>query len=344
MASLTAVLIPAYDPPEGFYALISDILKLNHDLLLVVVDDGSDQQLDMSRLSDLGAKCIRHSANQGKGAALKTGFNYISSEFPDVLSVVTVDADGQHAVEDVGRIVSMAERHHDSFVLGVRGFGDDVPLRSAFGNTVTRKIFTQVTGTDIQDTQTGLRAYPIRLAADCCSIRSDRYDFEMKSLLHALQAGVVVEQVPITTLYEEGNRSSHFRPLVDSMRVMAVFLRFLAISFSSFLVDIFAFFLIFSVSDDVILSTFIARTVSATLNFLANKLFVFKSLSRDHTIYEVAGYVALAITIASLSAFLVHSAFEATDINVIALKITVDALLFIFSFLIQRYFLFINRY
>ncbi len=339
MNNNVALLIPAYNPPEGFARLIDKLYALDVGLV-VIVDDGSDQCLDEQLRERPHLVCLRHPANRGKGAALKTGFAYIAAECSEISSVVTVDADGQHLPDDVKKLVQNVAGSPEQFYLGVRDFDTDVPLRSALGNTVMRKLFNSVTDTELRDTQTGLRAYPLALALSCCEIRSDRYDFEMQSLMLALKKDIPIEQLPITTLYEDGNPTSHFRPLVDSMRVVAVLIRFLMVSLTSFLIDISAFALLYSWSDDVIVSTYIARFLSATINFTANKLLVFKSYHRRRAIFETLGYVALALVIASLSAFLVREAMDVLGGDAVLIKVAVDGWLFLISFLVQRYLIF----
>lgn len=343
MNPAVAILVPAYNPPAEFSSLLGELQAANPSAPIVVVDDGCSPPIDDAGLEGRGVTVIRHAQNRGKGAALKTGFDYISRHLTAVRSIVTVDADGQHIAEDVANVVSAASSNPGKLVLGVRDFSADVPLRSSFGNTITRRVFRLVTGTDIRDTQTGLRAYPVEFAIRCCGIGSDRYEFEMRSMLLAVETGMQMEQVAITTFYEEGNRSSHFRPFIDSMKVMAVFLRFAAVSAACFLIDIVTFFILYTVSGNIISSTYISRSLSATANFAANKLFVFKADDHRRTFYEVAGYVALALLIASLSAVLVDSLSNGGADNVVAIKIGVDCFLFVLSFLAQRHLLFRHR-
>ena len=340
MSKTVAILIPAYNPPAGFYSLLKDIASAIPGMQILVVDDGSVPALDVQIIKDMGALTIRHEANKGKGAALKTGFSHIADHLPGVKSIVTVDADGQHLPGDVGKVAAKALTTPTEFILGVRDFNHDIPLRSAIGNWVTRKIFALATGTSIRDTQTGLRAYPIDFAKTCCALGSDRYEFEMRTMFKAIESSIKMEQIDISTLYEEGNKTSHFRPLIDSMKVMAIFLRFLAVSISSFVVDIAAFYISFSMTGNIIASTYAARCLSATVNFTANKLFVFKASESKRTLREAVGYIALAFVIASMSALLVNAFAALIPPNVIMIKIGVDGFLFIVSFLVQKYMLF----
>jgi hypothetical protein len=115
-------------------------------------------------------------------------------------------------------------------VLGVRRFEGAVPLRSKVGNTVTRVLFHAVTGRPVQDTQTGLRAYPNHLLDWLTSVPGDRFEYEMNVLLHAARAGHPIDEVVIATTYLEDNASSHFSSLSDSVRIYRPLLRFAATS------------------------------------------------------------------------------------------------------------------
>src|SRR6185369_8570471 len=164
--------------------------------------------------------------NLGKGAALKTGINHALCTFPGLTGIVTADADGQHHPEDIRRVAETQREHPDALVMGARTFDADVPLRSRFGNILTRRLMQTLIGTKLQDTQTGLRGIPVGLAERLLLVEARGYEFELEMLIAARQAGVPVVEVPIRTIYEPGNKSSHFNPLTDSMKIYFVLLRF----------------------------------------------------------------------------------------------------------------------
>jgi glycosyltransferase involved in cell wall biosynthesis len=184
---------------------------------VVLVDDGSDADLD-----GLGCTVLRHETNRGKGAALKTGLRHIRAEFPD-RPVVCADPDGQHHIEDILRVARHIE--DGRMVLGVRRFGDDVPWRSRFGNRLTRDLFRAATGHDLQDTQTGLRGFPPGLLSWLAGVPGEKFEYEMNVLLDAARTGVPIDEVDITTSYVDGNASSHFGAVTDSVRIYAPLLR-----------------------------------------------------------------------------------------------------------------------
>jgi glycosyltransferase involved in cell wall biosynthesis len=214
------VLLPVHQPGERLPELVAELRAADPELGIVVVDDGSsgpaaDEALRAARA--LGGTVLRRRTNRGKGVALRTGFRYVRDVHPGQ-DVVCADADGQHRTEDVLRV---AERTRDTgrLVLGVREFTGRVPLRSRFGNVVTRVLFRAVTGCPVRDTQTGLRGCPAGLLDWLLSVPGDRFDYEMAVLLEATRVGHPMEQVPVATTYVADNASSHFGSVVDSARV-----------------------------------------------------------------------------------------------------------------------------
>ncbi|MFS0777499.1 glycosyltransferase family 2 protein [Neobacillus sp. 3P2-tot-E-2] len=154
------VIIPAYQPDEKMLRLIDEIQK-NSNYSILVVNDGSTESCRpiFSQAKMKGSMVLSHESNQGKGAALKTAFSNIGNHHPDEDGVVCADCDGQHSWEDIQRIAEAIPSHQQTILLGSREFVGSVPLKSLIGNTVTRKIFSFVSGYKINDTQTGLRGF-----------------------------------------------------------------------------------------------------------------------------------------------------------------------------------------
>ena len=222
-----ALVIPVCDPDaERFPPLVR---RLREDFMhVVVVDDGSAQgreAFDAVR-GDVDAVLV-HEVNRGKGAALRTAFAWVREHLPHVAGVVTVDGDGQHDPEDVRRVAeALAVGPAQGLVLGVRTFAGNVPFRSKFGNFWTRGLFRLLTGLAVSDTQTGLRGIPFSLLPRILLLGGSCYEFEMLMLADAKHHEAPPVQVPIATVYIEGNASSHFNPLRDTNRIYGALLRF----------------------------------------------------------------------------------------------------------------------
>ena len=214
-----ALVIPVCDPDaEHFPSLVR---RLREDFThVVVVDDGSVQgsaAFDVVR-GDVDAVLV-HEVNRGKGAALRTAFAWVRENLPDLVGVVTVDGDGQHDPEDVQRVAEeLARDPNGGLVLGVRSFAGDVPFRSKLGNFWTRGLFRLLTGLAVSDTQTGLRGIPVTLLPRLLAIPGDRYEYEIRMLADARRHPAPPREVPIRTIYLDGNAASHYRPLRDTFR------------------------------------------------------------------------------------------------------------------------------
>lgn len=142
---------------------------------------------------------MTHDVNRGKGAALKTAFSFLKNSKANT-TIVTADADGQHAVADIDRIAHAAIQLPGRLILGSRQFTNDIPLRSRFGNKLTRLLFQMQTGVKVSDTQTGLRAFSSRILNFMLKIDGERYEYEMNVLSEASKE-ITITEIPIQTIY-----------------------------------------------------------------------------------------------------------------------------------------------
>ena len=252
------VLIPAYCPDEKLLTVVKELLS-DEDNRIVVVDDGSGSEYAgvfdaLSGLDGSGRiKLLRHEVNCGKGRALKTGMEYIASVAGENDGIITVDADGQHLLDDCLKVCDAYREHPDVLITGSRRFKGKVPLRSRIGNSITRGVFQLTTGSRVFDTQTGLRAFSANRIGEMVALKGDRYEYEIHQLLNCCINGTGVLEVPIETVYIDDNSSSHFDTLRDSAKIYKVifrflgptFFKFMSTSFVSFLIDFLSFCLIF---------------------------------------------------------------------------------------------------
>ncbi len=213
-----AVLIPAYEPDEK----LTELARSLRDVFahIVVVDDGSANPVARAVFAEIRGLVdvvLVHDANRGKGAALKTGIAWIRDHLPEIEIAVTADSDGQHTPNDILRVAKVARRHPECLVLGVRRFRGKVPFRSQFGNMWARLFFRLLTGLAVADTQTGLRAIPRALFDRMLALKGDRYEYETRMLVDARKHRAKPRQIPIETVYIDDNKSSHYRPLKDTL-------------------------------------------------------------------------------------------------------------------------------
>jgi glycosyltransferase involved in cell wall biosynthesis len=334
-----AVLIPAWQPDQRLTALVQELASAGFGAVLVV-DDGSSAAsapvfLELGSVP--GTTLLRHAVNLGKGRALKTGINHVLTALPEIHGVITADADGQHSAADIVRVANALRGSHGRVVLGVRGFVKDVPLRSRFGNALTREVFRFMTGTTVSDTQTGLRALPRSLLPELMMLTGERYEYEMTVLAHVCRHHRRLLEVPIQTIYIDGNRASHFDPVRDSMRIYFVLLRYYFSSLVAAGIDFAGFSLAFAATHNLWISVVVGR-LSSIVNFALNKGFVFRS--RTSVPGALWRYYSLAVVIAAASYGLIWSTTHYLHWNVFAAKITVDVLLSLISFSAQQTFVF----
>ena len=267
------VLIPAYQPDARLPRLILELHRADPSTKIVVVDDGSGQKFSdiFEASATAGAHVISYENNRGKGYALREGFTWIrdvASDSPEC--VVTADADGQHTLNDIFRVGRTCTDTGKS-VLGVREFVGHVPARSRIGNTATSALFWLATGWKLKDTQTGLRAFPVALLPALLEVQGDRYEYELRVLLHLAKFRHPVTQIPIETIYEAGNPTSHFRPLQDSARIWAPLLKFAASSGVATIIDYVLVLVLNALTGALFFPVIAARLVSASVNFAMNR-------------------------------------------------------------------------
>lgn len=334
------VLIPSYEPDERLLRLIEQLRELGR-FPIVVVDDGSGEAYSklFQAVQELGCTVITHSRNKGKGYALKTGFRYFEQKGTED-GIICADSDGQHLPIDIMRMARQIEEHRGHVILGSRRFTGQVPLRSRFGNAMTRFVFSFTTGKRIYDTQTGLRGYSADMLSWLCSIPGDRFEYEMNLLLEAPDAGYPFIEVPINTVYLNHNESSHFRPIADSTRVYMPFLKFSATSVLSAVIDYLLLLLIHLFSSSLLLAVIGSRLSSSIFNYTMNRNYVFSNRNKSNMQASMTKYFSLVVVILMLNYGLMYLCYEKLGIPLLAAKLLTEASLFLFSFWSQRKFVY----
>ena len=230
-------LIPAYKPNENLIYFVQSIEK--RGIEVVVVNDGSGEEylpLFSQLEKNSRAKVIHFYINQGKGAALKEGLSYLN-EIEDDFVVITLDADGQHSLKDALYLLDKSMENEDSLILGSREQSKDSPIRSRIGNYITKKVFYFSTGVNIEDTQTGMRAFHKSLIPKLLKIKGERYEYEMNMLLEFAKKDIKMREYTIETIYINDNEESHFDTIKDSVRIYSQIIKFCTSSILSFCID-----------------------------------------------------------------------------------------------------------
>ncbi len=335
------LLIPAYKPTDAIIAVAEDIIASDAFQAVFCVNDGSGEAYDplFAALTERGVIVVRHVVNLGKGAALKTGFNAIGTRLPDAVGIVTADADGQHVSADivaVGRALSASDH---ALILGTRTFRADVPLRSRFGNIMTRYVLRIFTGIRTSDTQTGLRGIPMTMVPRLLRLSTRGYDFELDMLIVSKTQGYTLQEVPISTVYIDDNASSHFRPLADSAAIYFVLVRHIGNAIVTAFIDYVVFAIALSFGTSLLTSMVMGRLVAGLFNFFVGRAYVFKS--HGNMFSETLRYVCLVLGLMLLS-YGAISFLTAEGLTPYIAKIVVESFIFVVSFAAQRLFVFVG--
>ncbi len=339
----STIVVPAYQPPPELVSLVDGLLN-NGFMSIIVVNDGSSRERCGTTFDALreraGVVILDHETKRGKGEALKTAFNYVLTNRTELKGVITVDADGQHRLEDVLKVAREFELEPSKLCLGVRSFNQDTPLRSRIGNEASRLLFKLIVGTAISDTQTGLRAIPKTLLPGFVELKASGYEFELEALMHTCNSQVRIKQVPIAAVYLNNNASSHFNPILDSLKIYFVLFRFALTSLSTFVIDTIVFASVYAWCGSLLGSAFAARSIAGVYNFLTVRSFVFKS--KGDILTQVLSYAGLVLGLMFVSYGLTLGFIKTFAAPPVVANAMSNSLLFFANFTIQRLFLFRN--
>ena len=342
------VIIPSLNPDEKLEKVVDGLINAGYEDI-VVVNDGSDDdhRAPFDRIAALSpCTVLTHEVNKGKGRALKTAFEYIIQNREGIEGVVTVDGDNQHQVKDITACAERMIKEKDAVVLGCREFsGDDVPARSKFGNNMTRFVFRFACGVNISDTQTGLRAIPYSYLDKMLEVQGERFEYETNMLLSFKKFGIRYIEEKINTVYIEENQTSHFNPIVDSIKIYKVIFKFMFSSLASSVIDLVMFaILAWAISGlvdnnvRVLIATFGARVVSSIFNCIFNKTAVFKSNESMGKV--IAKYYVVCVIQTTISYLVVAGLSALLNANASGLltliKMVVDVILFCISYRVQK--------
>ncbi|MBI4341805.1 MAG: glycosyltransferase family 2 protein [Candidatus Omnitrophica bacterium] len=217
------VIIPAFNAARTIGPLIRQIKP--QGLAPVVIDDGS-QDRTAAVASAEGALVISHLRNEGKGTALRTGFQYaLRSSFD---GVVTMDSDGQHDPGEIASLIRAGEVQHAGIVLGNRmANGAAMPRGRRVTNALMSSIISAMARQAIPDSQCGFR-FIRREVLQAVPLRAQRFEIETELLLGATAQRWKIVSVPVRSIYPAAHRS-HIHPVWDGLRFLGLVLRHLVI-------------------------------------------------------------------------------------------------------------------
>lgn len=215
-------IVPHYDHAGQFGRMLPGLLA--QGIPVIVVDDHSpapalailEQQVRDVRLD---ITVIRHTKNCGKGAAVQSGLK--AALQAGYTHAVQVDADGQHNLGDVERLLAEAEAYPAAIICGEPQFDRSAPSLRYYARYITLALsWVESLSTQIRDAMCGFRVYPLTLIVPLCekAHMGNRMDFDPEILVRAAWRGIELRFVPVNVVYPEDGRS-HFRYLRDNILI-----------------------------------------------------------------------------------------------------------------------------
>jgi len=352
-----AIIIPSLNPDEKFVRVVDGMRSVGFSRF-IMVDDGSDSNHKgpFAQFCDKpGFTLLVHEVNLGKGQALKDAFRFVADKLPEIEAVITIDGDGQHTPEDAVKLAERLKEKPGEITFGCRDFDQPgVPSRNKAGNKITSKVFKWLFGMKLSDTQTGLRGFPRKyLLPFATEVEGTRFEYESNMLLYMHDNKIPYNEVPIQTLYIEENKSSHFHPVKDSIRIYkpiikkSTSLKYLGVALLSVLIDLIAFSVLNKIFGSVsiislqtFLTTGLARIISAVCNFGMNKKLVFDN--KESVKQTGLKYLVTAICVYAASYFCCLGLFslmaEKGGVGLIRtlVKACVDLIIFLINYQVQK--------
>ena len=203
---MISVLIPAYNAGRTLASLLEKLCLYVPREAILVVDDGSEDETG-AVAQRAGVKVIRHQKNEGKGAALRTGLEFLKGRGSAIEAVVTMDADLQHRPEDLPKILAGWKQTHANVVVGWRKrWGTAMPIERKFSNSITSWLVSARTRQRILDSQCGYRLIEWGVLEQV-DITAKGFEAETEFLIKAASHGLSIAWVPIQTVYDNAKSS-----------------------------------------------------------------------------------------------------------------------------------------
>lgn len=221
---LTIACLPAYNEEQKIYDVVKKTSKFVDKI--VVCDDGSNDQT-YENAEKAGAIVIKHSTNKGKGAAMRTLFDYAKKLDGDV--IITMDSDDQFLPEEIPKLVNSLVENNADIVTGYRFENEkDMPSYRKFGNKVLDKMTNLSTELPVRDSQSGFRAYS-KKAINSIKFSTDGFGADSEILINASRKKLKIIEEPVTVIYHNIGKTSSKDPISHSASVVTTLIELVAI-------------------------------------------------------------------------------------------------------------------
>ena len=202
------VIIPAKDEEKHIKDVISNTKKYIKNI--IVVDDGSDDKTS-SIAKQSGAIVLRHSINLGKGAALKTGCEYVKDK-ADL--IIFMDSDGQHDPHDLPRFIKELKKY--DIVFGSRKINKKMPFIFRFGNFVINTVSNILFHVKLSDTQSGFRGFKSNVY-EKIKWKSKNYSVESEIIANSGKHNLSYKEIFIETIYNDKYKGT---TIMDGIKIV----------------------------------------------------------------------------------------------------------------------------
>lgn len=342
------ILIPAYRPDNSLIRLVRELESMDF-CNIVIVDDGSGseyQRIFDQAQNNYGCRILHHAQNLGKGHAIKTGFNDILIRQKGITGCVTTDCNGSFKGVDIRRMADSLLEHPSDLSLGKRVLegSPDYDKKCRVGYTVLRLSFKYLVGIGVDDSQCFLRGIPVSYMKKLMNVTGEGYEYDTKMLTSCKEFQVKVRQVDLETVYTKRRNVYKYRTIKDNVPIYLTFASYIFTSVVATIVDLMLFQILKGLFNNIHvlentamyipISTGLARTVSAFVNYRLNFRLVFQK--KSNSLRTLRRWILLVIVQAAMSATavtLIHTMIGGSEILI---KIPVDFCLFFFSYYVAR--------
>ncbi len=202
------MVIPAYNERETIVRVIERVQALGIDSQIVVVDDCSHDGTADIVAGLAGVELLRHDRNQGKGAALRTGFAQVRGKV-----VVVQDADLEYDPADIPGLIQPILDGHADVVFGSRLIGGRPQRVHLFWHKVGNRLLSLLTdvlyNTTLSDMETGYKAFTLEVLREIEPLRESDFRIEPELTAKICRGGFRIYELPISYYgrsYDEGKK------------------------------------------------------------------------------------------------------------------------------------------